>query len=70
MCAEIAAGAARIARERNAAGLWKTAVRCAQLEWGLVRYSEGMAGLVRNQPDVAKAFTLAVHDTITADATA
>lgn len=66
MCAEIAAGAARVARERREGRLWKAAVRCGQLEWGLVRYSEGMAGLVRTNPEVAKAFTLAVHDTISA----
>lgn len=65
MCAEIAAGASRIARQRDATGLWKSAVRCAQVEWGLVRYSQGMADLVQRHPETAKAFTLAVHSTIT-----
>ena len=67
MCAELAAGAARVAKERHVSGLWKVAVRCAQREWDAVRYSTGMERLARSHPDVAKEFTLAVHDTISVE---
>ena len=67
MCAELAAEAARIAKERHVSGLWKVAVRCAQTEWDAVRYSTGMERLARSHPDVAREFTLAVHDTISVE---
>ena len=52
MTADIAAGAARIAHANKNSGLWKSAVKCAQAEWGLVRYSAGMAALVAGRASI------------------
>lgn len=65
MSPELCAQAARIAKERHVAGLWKQAVRCAQREWDAVRYSAGMSELAAKHPECAGELTLAVHRLIT-----
>ena len=65
MSPELCAQAARIAKERHVAGLWKQAVRCAQREWDAVRYSAGMSELAARHPECAGELTLAVHHLIT-----
>lgn len=64
MRAEVAAGAARIAKERHISGLWKVATRCARRDWSAVAASPGMTSLSVAYPNVAAEFALAVHDTI------
>jgi hypothetical protein len=64
MRAEVAAGAARIAKERHISGLWKVATRCARRDWSAVAASPQMTSLSVAYPNVAKEFALAVHDTI------
>jgi hypothetical protein len=64
MCPALAAGGARIGKERKHAGLWKAAVRCAKRDWDAVAASAGMDELATRHPEVAKQFALEAHDGI------
>ena len=64
MCPALAAGGARIGKERKHAGLWKAAVRCAKRDWDAVAASAGMDELATTHPEVAKQFALEAHDGI------
>ena len=64
MRSEIAAGAARVAKEKHISGLWKVATRCARHDWASVAASPGMTSLSVTHPQIAAQFAFAVHDTI------